>query len=79
MRSVLFGSGDLGWPSVMVAVLFSGGVQLMVLGILGEYIWRGTEQARGRPQYIVMEAVGFEQLSDLAHNGLETARQRTPL
>jgi glycosyltransferase involved in cell wall biosynthesis len=59
VRRVFFGLGAPGWPSVMVAVLFIGGLQLMVLGILGEYIWRGTEQVRGRPQYIVMEAIGF--------------------
>lgn len=59
IRRALFGLGTLGWPSVMVAVLFLGGVQLTMLGILGEYIWRGTEQMKGRPQYIVMEAIGI--------------------
>jgi hypothetical protein len=28
---------------------------------LGEYIWRGTEQVKGQPQYIVMETIGFDQ------------------
>ena len=60
VRRLVFGLGDPGWPSVMVAVLFIGGVQLLMLGILGEYIWRATDQVRGRPQYIVMETVGFE-------------------
>jgi dolichol-phosphate mannosyltransferase len=64
VRRVFFGFGDPGWPSVMVAVLFIGGLQLMVLGILGEYIWRGTEQARGRPQYIVMDTIGFNQQAE---------------
>lgn len=61
VRRVFFGLGTPGWPSVMVAVLFIGGVQLVMLGILGEYIWRATEQVRGRPQYVVMEAIGFDQ------------------
>jgi dolichol-phosphate mannosyltransferase len=59
VRRVLFGLGGAGWPSVMVAVLFLGGVQLIMLGVLGEYIWRASEQVRGRPMYIVMEQIGF--------------------
>ena len=43
----------------MVGILFIGGVQLIMLGVLGEYIWRIAEQVRGRPPYLVMEEVGF--------------------
>lgn len=60
VRQLVFGLGGPGWPSLMVAVLFLGGLQLTMLGILGEYIWRVTEQVRGRPLYIVMEATGFD-------------------
>jgi glycosyltransferase involved in cell wall biosynthesis len=59
VRRVVFGLGGSGWPSVMVAILFLGGLQLIMLGILGEYIWRTSEQVRGRPLYILMEEVGF--------------------
>lgn len=55
VRRVFFGLGGAGWPSIMVAVLFLSGVQLIVLGVLGEYIWRTSDQVRGRPLYIVME------------------------
>jgi hypothetical protein len=44
----------------MVAILFLGGVQLIMLGILGEYIWRASDQVRARPLYIVMDEIGFE-------------------
>ena len=50
-----------GWGSLMVAILFLGGVQLIMLGMLGEYIWRGVDQVRNRPQYIVMNSIGFDQ------------------
>jgi glycosyltransferase involved in cell wall biosynthesis len=49
-----------GWTSVIVAVLFIGGVQLISLGILGEYIGRIYEEVKRRPLYVVEEAVGFE-------------------
>ena len=60
LRKVFFGLGGPGWASLMVAVLFLGGVQLVMLGMLGEYIWRGNEQAKGRPPYIVMDTLGVD-------------------
>jgi len=47
-----------GWASLMLMVLFLGGVQLLTLGILGEYIGRIYEQVKGRPLYIVMKTLG---------------------
>lgn len=44
-----------GWWSLMVAVLVMGGVQMMMLGILGEYLWRTLEAARKRPVYFLEE------------------------
>jgi len=43
----------LGWASIMITVTFLGGVQLLVVGILGEYIGRIFDQANGRPSYII--------------------------
>jgi len=47
-----------GWTSVIVAVTFLGAVQLVSVGILGEYIIRNHEQARGTPRYVVVESDG---------------------
>ncbi|MGV3720845.1 MAG: glycosyltransferase family 2 protein [Actinomycetota bacterium] len=44
-----------GWTSLMVALTFIGGVQLLCMGILGEYLGRIYEEAKGRPLYLVAE------------------------
>ena len=49
-----------GWALVFVAIVFLGGAQLITIGILGEYLGRIYEEAKGRPIYIVEEEVNFE-------------------
>jgi len=44
-----------GWSSLIVVVLVLGGVQMMMLGVLGEYLWRTLEAARQRPSYFLEE------------------------
>lgn len=48
-----------GWASLFVAVLFMGGVQLVSLGIIGEYLGRIYTEVKGRPLYVVQERLGF--------------------
>ena len=50
----------LGQATTLIAVLFLGGAQLISLGILGEYIGRLYDEAKGRPLYIILEAPGAE-------------------
>ncbi len=57
-RTVLWGDPVQGWPSLMTVVLFLGGVQLVALGIIGEYLGRLYVEAKQRPLYLVSEAVG---------------------
>jgi len=45
-----------GWASVMVILTFLGAVQLVSVGVLGEYIGRIFEQTRGMPRFVVVES-----------------------
>jgi len=53
VRTVFFGNPVAGYPSLMAAVLFLGGVQMMMLGIIGEYLGRVFNETKGRPLYLV--------------------------
>ncbi|MEE4207373.1 MAG: glycosyltransferase family 2 protein [Erythrobacter sp.] len=57
--TLISGSDTPGYASIMVAVLFLGGLNLFSLGLMGEYVGRIAVQVRGRPLYIVAETVGF--------------------
>jgi dolichol-phosphate mannosyltransferase len=53
VRNAVFGHPVEGWSSVMVAVLFLGGLQMLMMGVLGEYVWRALDEARRRPSYLI--------------------------
>ncbi len=61
VRTLIFGIDVPGYASLMVAVLFLGGIQLITLGIMGEYLGRVYEEVKGRPLYFVRECYGLEQ------------------
>ena len=51
---VLFcGHGSEGWASLMVVLLLVSGVQMLMMGIFGEYLWRNLEETRRRPRYVI--------------------------
>ena len=55
-----------GWSSLMVVVLVVGGFQMVMMGVLGEYLWRTLDESRRRPRYII-EAVLSEEVSPAAY------------
>jgi polyisoprenyl-phosphate glycosyltransferase len=58
-NKIFFKIGPTGWTTIMVVVLFLGGIQLITLGILGEYIWRGVDESRKRPLFLISEKLNF--------------------
>ncbi len=57
---IFLGTKLIGWTSTIAAILFLGGVQLMFIGILGEYVGRIFDEVKRRPLYVVKELVGFD-------------------
>jgi hypothetical protein len=55
LRTLVFGIDLPGYASLMTAVLFLGGLQLLGLGVLGEYLGRVFEEVKRRPLYLVRE------------------------
>lgn len=60
VRTLIFGIDVPGYASLMVVVLFLGGIQLITLGIIGEYLGRVYEEVKRRPLYLVREAYGLQ-------------------
>lgn len=59
IRTLLYGIDVPGYESLLVAVLFLGGLQLITLGIIGDYLGRVFAEVKGRPLFIVRSAHGF--------------------
>ncbi|PAF51357.1 hypothetical protein BKH43_01580 [Helicobacter sp. 13S00401-1] len=53
VNTLAFGNPVKGYPSIIVIILFMGGIQIMILGIIGEYIARIYEQVKNRPPYFI--------------------------
>lgn len=75
LRTLVFGIDLPGYASIMVAILFLGGIQLLTLGIIGEYLGRVYEEVKGRPLYLIRESYGFDttpQVGEEVHRSLKS-------
>ena len=64
-------SAPWGWASTIAVMLFLGGIQMLILGIVGEYLGRMYDEVRKRPLYVIRERVGFELDSRLPRSEAE--------
>src|SRR5437763_1139315 len=60
LDTMIFGNPVPGYASIMVSVLFLGGIQLLSLGVLGEYVGRILTETKQRPLYVIRDTVGVE-------------------
>ena len=60
LETMFFGNAVPGYASIMVSVLFLGGIQLISLGVLGEYVGRILTETKQRPLYVVRDTIGME-------------------
>lgn len=60
LNRILAGVPVQGWASLMTVVLVVSGVQLLTLGIFGEYLWRNFEETRKRPSFVIDQLIGIE-------------------
>lgn len=57
-----------GWSSLIVVVLVIGGIQILMMGILGEYLWRTLDEARRRPRYLIEAVVNAKPSQEQERN-----------
>jgi polyisoprenyl-phosphate glycosyltransferase len=58
IKTLVFGVDVPGFPTIVISVMFFSGVQLIVLGIIGEYLGRVYDEVKDRPLYLVAEEIG---------------------
>ena len=61
VKTMILGADVPGYASLIVSIAFFSGVQLLSLGVLGEYVARIFAEVKGRPLYLVAERIGFEE------------------
>lgn len=64
LRKLVFARPLEGWTSLMVVMLVLAGIQMFMLGVIGEYLWRTLDETRGRPNYSVDEFVNVADSSE---------------
>jgi hypothetical protein len=61
VQTLVLGVDVPGYPSLIISVMFFAGVQLITLGVIGEYLGRVYEEVKARPLFIVAEEVGLSE------------------
>jgi glycosyltransferase involved in cell wall biosynthesis len=76
VKTLLFGADVPGYPTLIISVMFFAGVQLISLGVLGEYLGRMYEEVRGRPLFLVSEELGLDQPAARANVAASAERRQ---
>ena len=57
IQYIFWGTPFVGWAPLMIIILLFSGMQLLVLGLIGEYLWRTLEQTKNRPKFIIKKKI----------------------
>jgi glycosyltransferase involved in cell wall biosynthesis len=60
IKTLIYGIDQAGFPTLVVSIMFFAGIQLISLGVIGEYLGRIYEEVKGRPLYVVAEELGLD-------------------
>ena len=71
VKTLIFGADVPGFPTLIISVMFFAGVQLISLGVIGEYLGRMYEEVKGRPLFLVAETLGIDE--ETAAKGSQSA------
>lgn len=61
LQKIFFGVAVQGFTTLIVVILFTSGVQMLMIGVVGEYLWRNLDETRKRPVFIVDKLVGIKE------------------
>lgn len=78
VRTLIWGADIPGYESLIVTILFLGGIQLLALGVIGDYLGRVFAEVKGRPLFIVRAAYGWEPEEEEARAASERPRRDPP-
>jgi polyisoprenyl-phosphate glycosyltransferase len=70
-ETLLFGRDSPGYPTIIISIMFFAGIQLISLGVLGEYVGRVFEQVKGRPLYFVADEIGLSSENGASSSNVE--------
>lgn len=70
VKTLMWGDSVRGYPTIMVTMLFLGGIQLMAIGVLGEYVGRMFNETKNRPLYFLNCYTPGESINDTVQQGL---------
>jgi len=68
IRTLIYGADVAGFPTLIISIMMLSGVQLISLGIIGEYLGRIYEEVKARPLFLVAEEIGIENIMATATN-----------
>jgi glycosyltransferase involved in cell wall biosynthesis len=77
VKTLVYGIDVPGFPTLVISVMFFAGVQLISLGVLGEYLGRMYEEVKGRPLYLIAEEVGIDRPAAAAGGASTPAGRRS--